>query len=226
MARRRGDSSPLCLPRYSAAKPPDACPRSRRAQTPREVPAGLGVRVSELKVREVLRDLYRGVPRHSLPLASLRQPRPRQRLETPQGLVGDDASRRSDRPRRSVAGPHVHDAVRHAARIVRHLRLRAALVPRGGCSRAHRRLRTPSRGSGTEFPSSDVPKTQRARLVRAPVLHARHVTRVTAVHHQGLSKSETTAYLRSSSWCSSSRPPLVENLEWERRWTKYSPCLF
>ena len=161
--------------------------RTRSDLPRRSLPAW--VRVNELKVREVLRDLDRGVPRYSS----------HSRVSVSRGHDSVSRPSRTCRRRRLSGGrtartplgrrATVNDAVGHVARIVRHLRLWAALIRERWD--VHERTAVsvrPAVVAAYEVPVTDVSETQRARLVRAPVLHARHVARVTAVYHEGLSE--------------------------------------
>ena len=87
-------------------------------------PASLSVRVNELEVGEVLGDLHGAVPGYTVPLARLRQTRPRERLDALHRFGRDDAPGKFGSTACFwIAEPDVYDAVCDVARVLRHARL-------------------------------------------------------------------------------------------------------
>ena len=180
-------------------------------------PPSLGVRVDELEVGEVLGDLHGAVPGDAVPLASLRQTRPRERLDAlhrasrDEGVAGELGSTAFGR----FAEPDVHDAVRDVARVLRHARLWApAGLERGNVHELAALPVRPAVVPAQQLTVADVAEREGAGFVSAPVLNAVDDTPVGAVQHEGLTEEGDgeLVTVRVELVLKRHRPPLVEDL--------------
>ena len=179
-------------------------------------PASLSVRVNELEVGEVLGDLHGAVPGYTVPLARLRQTRPRERLDALHRFGRDDAPGKFGSTACFwIAEPDVYDAVCDVARVLRHARLWAVTgLERGNVHELATFPVRPAVVPAQQLAVADVAEREGTGFVSAPVLNAVDDTPGRAVHHDGLAEEGDgeLVTVRVELVLKRDRPPLVEDL--------------